>query len=332
MRRRFLVLSLILGLFAGSQASGENLSVGLLLEGYLGDSSFYDVVNRGFEKAKGELDVQGQVIECGFESSLFYDYILDAAKKFDMVLVVGFDMMDALAKVAPNYPDTDFAVFDNSGDMGHVTFVTFRQNEGSFLAGALAAMMTNRKGDYHVNPESIIGIVCGEDIPVMRSFIAGYEQGARYINPDIKILRSFSGTWSDPEKGRAIAIEQRMKGADVVFQATGGTGEGVIAAANEGRFYAIGADLPQEYLAPGAVITSVLKRIDVAVYDIIKDRKNGRYQRGVNMTFGLKEGGVGLSYSESSLTLVPSEFRFKLDALEQDIVDGKIKVDETTRD
>lgn len=332
MLRKLGVLTLAAGLlWASSAMAGDKLSVAVMIEGQLGDASFYDSANRGFEKAKGELGVDGKVIECNYDPGNYVPYMATAARNFDLVLVVGFGMMDALAEIAPKFPDTDFAMFDTSGELAHVSFIDFKQNEGSFLVGALAAMMTTREGDSRVNPEATIGVVLGEDIPVMYSFIAGYEQGARYINPDIKILRGFVGRWDDPAGGKEMTLNQHKNGADVVFQVAGGTGEGIIAAANEGGFYAVGADSPQEHLAPKAVLTSMLKRLDVAVYDLIRDKKEGKYQRGKVLRYGLKEGGVGLSWSESALALVPKNVRDKLDVLESNIISGNIIVDETTK-
>lgn len=331
MRKFGLILCAVGVLWAGSALGEEKLSVALIIEGQLGDASFYDSANRGFEKAKAELGIDGKVIECNYDPSNYVPYMATAAKKFDLVLSVGFGMMDAMAEVAPKFPDTDFAQFDTTGEMGHVTFVDFKQNEGSFLAGALAAMMTSREGDPRVNPEATIGVVCGEDIPVMYSFIAGYEQGARYINPDIKVIRGFVGRWDDPAGGKEMTLNQHKNGADVVYQVAGGTGEGIIAAAKEGGFYAIGVDSPQEHLAPEAVLTSMLKRLDVVVYDLIRDKKEGKYRRGTVLRYGIKEGGVGLSWSESALGLVPKEVRSRLDVLTEEIVAGKIEIAETTK-
>ena len=326
-----LCLVAVFSLTAGAALAADKLKVALIIEGQLGDASFYDSANRGFEKAKNELGIVGKVIECNYDPANYVPYMATAAKKFDLVLSVGFGMMDAIAEVAPKFPDTDFAQYDTTGEMGHVTFIDFKQSEGSFLAGALASMMTTRKNDPRVNPEAVIGVVCGEDIPVMYSFIAGYEQGAKYVNPDVKILRGFVGRWDDPAGGKEMTLNQHKNGADVVYQVAGGTGEGIIAAANEDGFYAIGVDSPQEFLAPKAVLTSMLKRLDVVTYDLIVAKQEGKFVRGKVLRYGIKEGGVGLSWPESSLKLVPAEMRQKLEELKADIVSGKIVVAETTK-
>lgn len=330
-RRIGLMLCAAVVLMAGTAFGGDRLSVGLIIDGQMGDESFYDSARRGFEKAKAELGIEGKIIECNYDPANFVPYMTAAAKEFDLVISVGFGMMDVVAEVAPKFPDTDFAQIDTEGEIAHVTFVSFEQNEGSFLVGALAAMMTSREGNPRINPEATIGVVCGEDIPVMYSFIAGYEQGARHVNPDIKILRGFVGSWDDPAGGREMALNQRQNGADVVFQVAGGSGEGVIEAAKEGGFYAIGVDLPQEHLAPEAVLTSMLKRLDVAVYNLIRDKKEGKFRRSTTLRYGIKEGGIGLSWPESALKLVPEEFRARLEELEEEIISGKIEVAETTK-
>ncbi len=330
-KRIGLMLCVAMVLFAGTAFGGDKLSVALIIEGQMGDESFYDSANRGFEKAKAELGIDGKVIECNYDPANYVPYMATAAKRFDLVLSVGFGMMDAIAEVAPKFPNTDFAQFDTVGEIAHVTFVDFKQSEGSFLVGALAAMMTTREGDPRVNPEAVIGVVCGEDIPVMYSFIAGYEQGAKHVNPDVKVLRGFVGRWDDPAGGKEMTLNQHKNGADVVYQVAGGTGEGIIAAAKEGGFYAIGVDSPQEHLAPEAVLTSMLKRLDVAVYDLIKAKQEGNYQRGTVLRYGIKEGGIDLSWPDSALKLVPEDFRNKLEDLKKEVISGNIVVAETTK-
>ncbi len=313
---------------AGVAAAADTLKVALVIANKLGDASFYDSANAGLERAKKELGIIGKVVECNFDPANYVPYLATAAKNFDLVFVVGFEFMDAIEQVAPEFPNTDFAYFDVSGETAHVTYVDFKENEGSFLAGALAALMTTRENDPHVNKEAIIGAVGGEDIPVIHNFFVGYEQGAKYVNPDCKVLTGFVGSWSDPAKGKEMALNQYHNGADVIFQVAGGTGEGVIAAAKEAGFYAIGVDSPQEHLAPEVVLTSMLKRLDNAAFDLIKAKLDNNYPRGQVVSYDLKNNGVGLNWPESALKLVPQDVRDRLDEVTKEIIEGKVVVEE----
>ncbi|WMI71847.1 BMP family ABC transporter substrate-binding protein [Aminobacterium sp. MB27-C1] len=324
----FLAGLLLFGVIAAPVFAADKTKVALVIANKLGDASFYDSANAGLERAKKELGIVGKVVECNFDPANYVPYLATAAKNFDLVFVVGFEFIDAIEQVAPEFPNTDFAYFDVSGETAHVTYVDFKENEGSFLAGALAAMMTTRENDPHVNKDAIIGAVGGEDIPVIHNFFVGYEQGAKYVNPNCKILTGFVGSWSDPAKGKEMALNQYHNGADVIFQVAGGTGEGVIAAAKEANFYAIGVDSPQEYLAPEVVLTSMLKRLDNAAFDLIKAKQEGTYPRGQVVSYDLKNNGVGLSWTDSALKLVPEDVRVKLEEITKDVVEGKIVVEE----
>ncbi len=329
MRKVVVGMFVLCFLFGGVAWGAEALSVAVVIEGQLGDASFYDSANRGLEKAREELGVTTKAIECGYDPANYVPYLAAVAKKFDLVIVVGFGMYDALEQVAPKFPDKSFVQTDMSGDLGHVTFANFKENEGSFLAGALAALMTTRKGDPRVDPSNaVIGAVLGEDIPVLHNFLVGYEQGAKYINPDIKILTGFVGRWDDPAGGKEMALNQHKNGADVIFQIAGGTGEGVLNAAQDAGFWAIGVDSAQELLMPESTLTSMLKRMDSAVFDLVKAKKEGTLPEGATLSYGLKDEGVGLSWTEVARKNVPSEVYEKLQKIKNKIVSGEILVEE----
>ncbi len=331
--KKTLAVTLLLSLLAGAAwvspvFAAAKTKVALLVAGQLGDASFYDSANAGLRRAEKELGVIVKVMECNMDPANYVTYMATAAKNFDLVIVVGFEFIDAIEQVAPKFPQTDFAYFDVAGKTEHVTYVDFKENEGSFLAGALAALMATRKGDPMVSGKAIVGAVCGEDIPVIHNFLVGYEQGAKYIDPNCRVVTGFIGSWYDLAKGKELALNQHKNGADVIFQVAGGSGEGVIAAAKEARFYAIGVDSPQERLAPDVVLTSMLKRLDVAAFDMIKAKTEGRFPRGTTVSYDLKNGGVDLSWSESALRLIPADVAAKLKAITKEIADGKIVVDE----
>jgi len=315
--------------FGGVAWGADALSVAVVIEGQLGDASFYDSANRGLERAREELGVTAKAIECGYDPANYVPYLAAAAKKFDLVIVVGFGMYDALEQVAPKFPEKSFVQTDMSGELGKVTFANFKENEGSFLAGALAALMTAREGDPRIDPSNaVIGAVLGEDIPVLHNFLVGYEQGAKYINPDTEILVGFVGRWDDPAGGKEMALNQHKNGADVIFQIAGGTGEGVLNAAQDAGFWAIGVDSPQELLAPEATLTSMLKRMDSAVFDLVKAKMAGELVPGATLSYGLKDDGVGLSWTDVAKKNVPEDVAAKLGEIREKIISGEIVVEE----
>ncbi len=318
--------------FGGAAWGAEAPSVAVVIEGQLGDASFYDSANRGLERAAAELGVTAKAIECGYDPANYVPYLAAAAKKFDLIIVVGFGMYDALEQVAPKFPDKSFVQMDMSGELGHVTFANFKENEGSFLAGALAALMTTREGDPRVDPsKAVIGAVLGEDIPVLHNFLVGYRQGAAYINPDVQVLVGFVGRWDDPAGGKEMALNQHKNGADVIFQIAGGTGEGVLNAAQEAGFWAIGVDSPQELLMPDATLTSMLKRMDAAVFDLVQAKIAGELAGGATLSYGLKDDGVGLSWTDVARKNIPEDVVVKLEEIQEKIIAGEIVVEEYTR-
>lgn len=328
MKRFFAVLyaCACICVFAASAAMPAPLRVSLVIEGQLGDQSFFDSASRGFAEAKQKLGITGQILECNEDPANYLPYLATAAKQSDLVLTVGFALQDMVEELAPKTPSVDFVYYDVIGGCRDVTYAAFKQAEGSFLAGALAAMMTTRSGDPRINSDKIIGTVIGEDLPVMREFLQGYQQGAAYIDPSVKVLYGFVGSWSDPAAGKEMALNQYKNGADVIYQLAGGTGEGIIAAAKERGFYAIGVDSPQEHLAPGVVLTSMLKRLDIVTFNLIKARIDGTFKRGGHYVYGLREGGVSLSWSEEALKAIPTDVKTRLDQIAANISSDNIVV------
>ena len=216
-------------------------------------------------------------------------------------------------------------------DLPNVQSVSFAQNQGSFLAGAAAAMFTEKTEIDGVNEDAIIGWVGGMDIPVLHDFYTGYEQGAKYINPDITILQAFAGNWSDPLKGKELTLAQFEQGADIVMNVASGTGVGVLEGAKESGKYAIGVDLNQDNDQPGAVLTSMVKRVDNACYLLIQSVVEGTFQGGTTTYLSLAEGGVSLTdfsvIKEYLGDKFPQDIVDKCAELEQKIISGEIVVE-----
>ncbi len=231
------------------------------------------------------------------------------------IISVGFAQASALQQVAKDFPKTQFAIIDAKVDLPNVQSVLFKEHEGSYVVGAMAAM---------VSKSGKVGFIGGMDIPLIRKFQCGYEQGAKATNPKIEVFTNMTGTtstaWNDPTRGGELAKSQFAKGSDVVFAAAGGTGVGVYQAAKDAGKLAIGVDSNQNHLQPGTMLTSMVKRVDVAVYNVLKGWKPGV------QVLGLKEGGVDYALDADNAKLVPAALKTKVDAVKADIIAGKIKV------
>jgi basic membrane protein A len=296
-------------------------------QGGLGDRSFNDSGYEGLKKAEEELGVSVKVIESEDPVGEAEQLLRTAAESgFDLVITLEYSHFDPLARVAPDYPDTLFAIVNIGVEGDNVVSVLFKEHEGSFLAGALAAMVTTMEDNDKVNPEPIIGAIGGTQSPGIDVFIVGYEEGAQYINPDVEVLTAYSNSFGDPAKGNELALAMYDQGADIVFQIAGGTGEGVFQAAEDTNHYAIGVDSDQDYIKPGYILTSMLKRVDVAVYDLISKLVDGTLEGGESVVYGLAENGVGLSPMIYTKDQLPSEFLVTVEELKAKIISGEIKV------
>jgi basic membrane protein A len=238
-----------------------------------------------------------------------------AERGADPIVAIGFSQGSSLEKVAKDFPKLKFAIVDSVVALPNVQSIVFKEHEGSFLVGMMAAL-ASKTGK--------VGFVGGMDIPLIRRFQCGYEQGAKYVNPQAEVRANMTGTtptaWNDPARGAELAKGQFAAGVDVVFAAAGGTGTGVYQAAKDGGRLAIGVDSNQNHLHPGTMLTSMVKRVDVAVHNAF----NG-VQPGV-VSLGLKEGGVDYALDEHNARLVTADMKRRVDAAKADIISGKIKV------
>ena len=238
-----------------------------------------------------------------------------AERGADPIVGIGFSQGTSLEKVAKDFPKLKFAIIDSVVQLPNVQSIVFKEHEGSFLVGMMAAL-ASKSGK--------VGFVGGMDIPLIRKFQCGYEQGARYANPKVAVSANMTGTtpaaWNDPARGAELAKAQFASGVDVVFAAAGGTGIGVYQAAKDAGRLAIGVDSNQNHIQPGTMLTSMVKRVDVAVYNAFKGVKPGV------SALGLAEGGVDYALDEHNAKLVSAEMKKRVDAAKADIIGGKIKV------
>ena len=240
------------------------------------------------------------------------------------IVMTGFAFGNVLSEVAPDYPDTTFAIVDAVVDEPNVRSVVFNEHEGSYLVGMMAAMASE---------SGTVGFVGGMDIPLIRKFACGYAQGVRAVNPDAEIIANMTGTtpaaWNDPVKGAELTKAQIGQGADVVYAAAGGTGVGVLQAAADEDILSIGVDSNQNYLHPGQVLTSMLKRVDNAVYEAFMDGAD--METGVQV-LGIAEEGVGYAMDENNAELVSAEMQAEVDAAAEQIAAGELSVHDYTTD
>jgi basic membrane protein A len=231
------------------------------------------------------------------------------------IVAIGFSQGSTIEKVAKDFPKLQFAIIDSVVTLPNVQSIVFKEHEGSFLVGMLAALASK---------SGRVGFIGGMDIPLIRKFQCGYEQGAKYANPKVDVVGNMTGTtpaaWNDPARGTELAKAQFAGGVDVVFAAAGGTGTGVYQAAKDAGKLAIGVDSNQNHLHPGTMLTSMVKRVDVAVYNAFKGVTPG------TSALGLKEGGVDYALDDNNAKLVSPEMKKKVDAAKADIIAGKIKV------
>jgi basic membrane protein A len=311
---------------AASKRAGSGIRVGLVFDvGGKNDKSFNEAAWRGLQRARDELGVEVEFIEPSEGSDRESALRTLAARGVDLVIGVGFIFGPDLERLAAQFPEVRFAGIDYSPspgvkDLPNLVGLRFREHEGSFLVGAIAAL---------VSRTGTVGFVGGMKIPLIRKFEAGYEAGVKHVCPTCRVLSAYAGTepkaFADPSLGEALASAQYGKGADVIFHAAGKTGDGVFAAARRHGGRAIGVDSDQYDAAPCCVITSMVKGVDVAVLDVVKQVIASEFKGGLT-ELGLAEKGVGFVADERNRHLLPIEVVTRVRALSAEIVAGTIVV------
>jgi basic membrane protein A len=284
------------------------------------DKSFNEGVSNGAKKFSDETKIAVVDFEPANETQFEQAQRRFAQRGQDPIIAVGFSQAVALEKVAKEFPNIHFTIIDMMVDLPNVQSVLFKEQEGSFLVGVLAAL-ASKTGK--------IGFVGGMDIPLIRRFQCGFEQGIKYANPNAELIANMTGTtpaaWNDPGRGAELAKGQFDRGVDVVYAAAGNTGTGVLQAAKDRGKYAIGVDSNQNYLHPGTMLTSMTKRVDLAAYQSFKAAQAGTWKGGLQV-LGLKEGGVDWALDQYNEKLVTPEMKAKVEQAKADIIAGKIVV------
>jgi basic membrane protein A len=302
-----------------TEPTGEAIQVGLVTDiGGLNDRGFNSLANQGLEDAKSQLGVEGRVLESKSDA----DYIPNLSELgeggFDLIISVGFLMTDATAQAAPEFPDANFAIVDSAFDppIENAQGLLFKEQETGCLVGVVGALMSE---------SGTISTVGGQKIPPVDRFIAGYQACAKEVVPDIQILNAYSQEFVDQAPCKEIALDQISKGSDVVFQVAGGCGLGALDAAKQEGVWGIGVDADQSFLGDH-ILTSALKRVDVAVFNTIEAVQNGTFEGAGVTTFGLAEEGVGLGKVSPD---VPQEVLDQVEQIQQRILSGELQLPET---
>lgn len=325
---------------AAQTDSGDKLKVSLLVTGSFGDKAFNDSAQAGMEKLQADMadKVDVQMIEMGNDKTKFEGSLLDASDSDADVIIVGtWDMKEILENVAPEYPDKKYIIFDTDvdytlGDLSNVYSMSYKQNEAAFLAGVLAASVTSSDMEY-ANEDAVIGFVGAKDTAaVINDSAVGFIEGAQFINPDIKVLVSYVGSYVDSAMAKELALTQYSSGADCVFVAAGPASVGVIEAASESQKYVIGVDSDQALAYEGQpeanyIISSAIKGVGDSLYNSIQRDLAGELPYGQYEILGLADGAVGLADNEIYETVVPEDIRNTVNDAKDKILAGEVTVD-----
>ena len=312
--------------FAGVQAA-ETIKPAILFDmGGKFDKGFNEGVYNGGQIFSKQTGIKIMEFEVQNESQREQGLRNFAKKGDNPILAIGFAQADGLTVVAKEYPKTKFGIIDMVVELPNVHSFVFKEHEGSYLAGMLAAL---------ASAGGKVGFIGGMDIPLIRKFGCGYVQGVKAVDPNMEVFSNMTGStpaaWNDPVRGGELAKSQIERGARVVYAAAGATGIGVLQAVADAGKLGIGVDSDQNYLHPGHMLTSMVKRVDVATQDLFNDAKAGKFTAGIS-NLGLKEGGVDVAFDDENAPLIKPEWKAKVEAAKKDIISGKLMVHDYTTD
>lgn len=316
-------------------AEKGKIKVGIVFDiGGKNDRSFNAAAWEGVKRANRDFDIVLRDVEPGNPTSIEPAMRAFAERNFDLIIGVGFAQGPIMQKVAEDYPNIKFAIVDgvitdkDGKPLPNVASLVFREHEGSYLVGMIAASKSKT---------GTLGFIGGMDIPLIHKFETGYEEGAKSVNPNVRIVQNYVGVtdaaWNNPGKGKELALSQIQNGADVIFTAAGNSGLGAFDAVEqygknadgEANKFVIGVDSDQNGVKPGYVLTSMVKRVDNAVYDVVKEVLDGKFQGGFHV-FGLDKDGVAYAMDEYNKGLIPDDVLLKVEDAKKKIINGQIKV------
>jgi basic membrane protein A len=325
---------MVQGVARFATAQDDPLSVAFVVNGTLGDKSFFDSAATGMERMSEELGVETDILEPGYDRARWEPALADAADAdYDVIIVGTFDMVGYLTEIAPLYPEKRFILFDDvvdysTGCCDNVYSIQYQTSEAAYLAGYAAA---------NVSESGMLGTILGAEGGPVLEFAVGFEQGAQAANPDVEVIQSVVGganPYSDPAKGKELALAQIQEGVDVVFPIAGSSGIGSLQAARDEDILAIGVDSDQAALfadtdpaQADVIMTSVLKNVGQSLFLAVEGTINGTTEYGTAATFGLADGAVDIVEDANYERIVPEDVRAEVDDLRQQIIDGEIEVE-----
>ena len=304
------------------------LRVALVPAGRIGQEGFMYLAGVGYKKAVADFGLEERVLESDVAEEWERNVRTAAQEGYDLIVGVGSTMQDAVANVAPDFPDIHFALVDSYVGGDNVVGLISQEQEGTFLAGALAAMMTTNTDLENMNDKKVIGFIGGMDVPVIHRFLGGLQQGAAYIDPEVTIEVAYVGSFNDPAKAKELALAMiQNQDVDIVYSVAGSPGDaGVFEAVEETGVYGIGSDVSWDEVVPGRILTSVLKHTDAAVYDIIEKELNGEFTSG-EVAYGVASGVMDITDMSVMGDKIPDEVRAKLAEIKAAIASGEIVVE-----
>ncbi len=308
--------------------SGTELpSFAIVAYDQIGDRGFVDMANEGMERAVEEFGVECKMFSCNSDPSVLLDTLKAAAENFDVIYILPGYVFDVeLEEVMALYPEKTYIYLDGVTGLEGAYSVSFNQNEGAFLAGTLAAYLTTDTSIEMINDEPIVGFVGGADMPIIREYQFGFEQGVAYVDENIEVVAMYAGDHFDSAKGKVTAYNVFSEGADVIFQAAGPTGLGVLEASSTYNFIAIGVDTDQGYLYPGYIASSMLKRVDTAVYEVAKTLCLEE-EMETAIIYNVANKGISLADNEYYQSMVPEYIQDKVSEAAEAIASGEIVVE-----
>ena len=312
-------------------AAPETEKVVYLINGALGDNAFYDSGQVGVDRLAEEYGVETRTIETNFDAGQYEPALQAAVAYADVIFVISYGFEDQLKEYADNNPDKIFVNLDTvvQNEKNTITSVDFIEEESAYLTGVVAGMTTLDTSIPNINDGKLIGAVGGDVDPVIQAFVFAYTNGAQSVDPEITVETKYLGTWEDTAKGKQAALQLYDMGADIVFQIAAAAGIGVLQAAGERDLYAIGVDTNQNDIVPGHVVASDIKDVGQAIYEVFKTIKDGSYEPGQVLEYGLASGGVDVDF-EAQQQVLPQSIIDKVEEVRQQIIDGSLVVERYT--
>ena len=306
----------------------EPLKIALVPAGRIGQEGFMYLSGVGYKKAVADFGLEERILESDVAEEWERNVRTAAQEGYDLIVGVGSTMQDAVANVAPDFPDVHFALVDSYVGGDNVVGLISQEQEGTYLAGALAAQMTTNTDLENMNDKKVIGFIGGMDIPVIHRFLGGLQQGAAYIDPEVTIEVAYVGSFNDPAKAKELALAMiQNQDVDIVYSVAGSPGDaGVFEAVKETGVYGIGSDVNWDEQIPGQILTSVLKHTDVAVYRVIEKEVAGEFTSG-EVAYGVASGVMDITDMSVMGDKIPADVRAKLDEIKAAIASGEIVVE-----